>query len=43
MLRTAAAGYVLASQTCLDIGGSLVLYKSFDEQLLVERYFGRTR
>ena len=43
MLRTSAAGYVFASQACLDVGGNLVLYKSFDEQLLVERYFSRTR
>jgi hypothetical protein len=43
MLRTSALGYVGASQACINAGGNLVLYKSFDEQLLVERYLGRTK
>jgi hypothetical protein len=43
MLRTSSAGYISASQACINIGGALVMYKDLDEQLLVERYFSRTR
>jgi hypothetical protein len=43
MLRTSSAGYTTASQACINIGGVLVMFKDIDEQLLVERYFRRTR
>jgi hypothetical protein len=43
LLLTRAVSWFSASQSCSNVGGNLVLYKSHDEQLLVERYFGRTK
>lgn len=43
LLRTTSASFLSANQYCTNVGGSLVMPKSMDEQMLMERYFGRTR
>ncbi len=43
LLRTTSATFLTANQMCLNAGGSLAMPKSLDEQLMIERYFGRTR
>ena len=43
LLRTTSATFLSANQYCLNAGGSLAMPKTLDEQLMIERYFGRTR
>jgi hypothetical protein len=39
LLRTSAANYAVGRAYCSEAGGSLVMYKAREEQLMVETVF----